>query len=79
MPQKAKKFKSALKSAAKLRVGKGGTGSGRAGISPLPGENPLVVLRLQVLSCKDLLAKDRNGFSDPYVLFSVHSIIAIHC
>jgi phosphatidylserine decarboxylase len=36
----------------------------------LAGEKPVVMLRLQVLGCKDLLAKDRNGFSDPYDLLS---------
>ncbi|KAJ8088230.1 phosphatidylserine decarboxylase [Marasmius tenuissimus] len=40
-------------------------------LSPNPGENPIVMLRVQVLSCKDLLAKDRNGFSDPYVTVSL--------
>ena len=35
--------------------------------SPNPGELPLVTLRVQILGASDLLAKDRNGFSDPYV------------
>ena len=42
-----------------------------ANLVPLPGELPLTNLRLQVLSCTDLLAKDRNGTSDPYVVVSV--------
>jgi C2 domain len=40
-------------------------------LTPLPGELPLTHLRLQVLSCTGLLAKDRNGASDPYVVVSV--------
>lgn len=67
------KIKKALKKAAhlpklpkKVRVS-GGRGSGRNAIRPLPGELPIVTLRIQVLGCKDLLAKDRGGTSDPYV------------
>jgi phosphatidylserine decarboxylase len=36
--------------------------------APNPGELPFVTLRVQILGASDLLAKDRNGFSDPYVL-----------
>ncbi|KAH9007472.1 C2 domain-containing protein [Lactarius deliciosus] len=36
--------------------------------SPYPGETPVVILRMQVLSCQDLEASDSNGFSDPYVI-----------
>jgi phosphatidylserine decarboxylase len=43
----------------------GGRGSGRNTFSPLPGELPVVVLRLQVVGCKNLLAKDKSGHSDP--------------
>ncbi|KAF8237320.1 hypothetical protein L208DRAFT_1356433 [Tricholoma matsutake] len=42
-----------------------------ANLSPLPGELPFTLLRLQVLSCSGLLAKDRNGSSDPYVVVSI--------
>jgi len=43
----------------------GGRGSGRNTFSPLPGELPVVVFRLQVVGCKNLLAKDKSGHSDP--------------
>ncbi|KAH9173673.1 hypothetical protein EDB89DRAFT_1957060 [Lactarius sanguifluus] len=35
--------------------------------SPSPGETPVIYLRVQVISCQDLEAKDRNGYSDPCV------------
>ncbi|KAH9033169.1 C2 domain-containing protein [Lactarius deliciosus] len=35
------------------------------------GETPVVILRVQVLSCHDLKAKDRNGYSDPFVIVSI--------
>ncbi|OBZ66242.1 Phosphatidylserine decarboxylase proenzyme 3 [Grifola frondosa] len=38
---------------------------------PFPGELPVVILRVQVLGCKNLLAKDRCGFSDPFVVVSL--------
>ncbi|KAI0749177.1 phosphatidylserine decarboxylase-domain-containing protein [Daedaleopsis nitida] len=37
----------------------------------MAGEQPLVMLRVQVLSCTGLLAKDRNGSSDPFVVVSL--------
>ncbi|KAI9439628.1 C2 domain-containing protein [Lactarius indigo] len=37
--------------------------------TPYPGEAP-VILRVQILSCHDLEAKDSNGLSDPYVVVS---------
>ncbi|KAI0715741.1 phosphatidylserine decarboxylase-domain-containing protein, partial [Cerioporus squamosus] len=48
----------------------GGRGNGGA-FAPLPGEQPIVMLRVQVLSCTNLLAKDRNGSSDPFVVVSL--------
>ena len=62
---KGLKIGRALKSAARLpsRVS-GGNGSGRNAFAPLPGETPIVILRLQVLGCKGILAKDRAGRSD---------------
>ena len=49
------------------RVASGGRGSGN-NFTPLPGEVPVVKLRVQVLSCTNLVSKDRNGLNDPYVL-----------
>lgn len=74
--KKGLQIRRALKSAARLpaRVSSakgipslvgGGRGGARNSFAPLPGELPIVVCRLQVVGCRDLLAKDRNGFSDP--------------
>ncbi|KAF4622347.1 hypothetical protein D9613_009567 [Agrocybe pediades] len=71
---KKTKIKRALKSAARLpRVSyiKAGRGSGRNDFTPRPGEPPVVIFRLQVLGCMNLLAKDRGGTSDPFVVVSV--------
>lgn len=35
---------------------------------PQPGEEAIVILRVQVLSCKDLVARDKGGTSDPSVI-----------
>ncbi|KAA1476264.1 hypothetical protein DENSPDRAFT_884196 [Dentipellis sp. KUC8613] len=66
--------RNALMSAARLpaRVS-GGLGSGRNNFTPIQGEVPIVILRVQVLGCCDLLAKDRGGSSDPFVVVSVLS------
>lgn len=68
-PKKALRLGRALKTAARLpaRVSGGGV-SGRNTFAPLPGELPVVVLRVQVLSCKGLRAKDKSGTSDPCVI-----------
>ena len=50
------------------KLTRGGRGSRRNVMNPIPGEQPVVHLRVQITGCKDLLAKDRNGFSDPCVL-----------
>ena len=33
--------------------------------SPKVGEEAYVILRVQIIGCNDLLAKDKNGYSDP--------------
>ncbi|KAF8160416.1 hypothetical protein BJ912DRAFT_1035445 [Pholiota molesta] len=73
-PTKGTKIKRALKSAARLpRVPgiRAGRGSGRNSFTPRAGEPPVVILRLQVLGCTDVLAKDRGGTSDPFVVASL--------
>ena len=66
----ALKFKRALKTAARFPV-RTVSGSRSNAFAPLPSELPLVILRLQVLSCTNLLSKDKSGTSDPFVVISV--------
>ncbi|KAJ7070019.1 phosphatidylserine decarboxylase-domain-containing protein [Mycena amicta] len=55
-----------------LRLGfSGRNGTNTNSLSPRPGEQPIVYLRLQVVGANDLLAKDRNGFSDPFVVVTL--------
>jgi phosphatidylserine decarboxylase len=66
---KKKNIKQVLKSAALLparvtSIG-AGRGTGRNNLKPRPGEPPVVILRLQVLGCLNLLVKDRGGTSNP--------------
>ena len=65
-PKRGLKLGRALKTAAmypirvKRSPGKGNSNSN----SPKPGEEPFVVLRVQIIGCNDLLAKDKSGTSD---------------
>ncbi|EPT01416.1 hypothetical protein FOMPIDRAFT_1048854 [Fomitopsis schrenkii] len=56
----------ALKTAARLpaRVS-GGRGSAWNTFSPLAGELPVVFLCVQVCNCRDLVAQNQSGLSDP--------------
>ncbi|EJD45982.1 hypothetical protein AURDEDRAFT_113883 [Auricularia subglabra TFB-10046 SS5] len=69
---KKAKIGRALKSAATspLRL-RNGRGARRAQLQPIQGEQPVVLLRVRVLACKDILAKDKSGTSDPYVVVSL--------
>ncbi|KAF9461635.1 phosphatidylserine decarboxylase-domain-containing protein [Collybia nuda] len=82
-PKKGLKLRRALKSAARLpsraiptrslsglNLGRGGLGR-RTALTPLPSEQAFVYLRIKVISCTALVAKDRNGYSDPFVVVSV--------
>jgi phosphatidylserine decarboxylase len=63
-PTKALK---ALKTKLPLKVSTSSSKNVNA-FAPNPGELPLVTLRVQIIGASNLLAKDRNGYSDPYVL-----------
>ncbi|KAG6812726.1 hypothetical protein H0H92_000943 [Tricholoma furcatifolium] len=43
-------------------------------ISPSASEAPLVLLRIQILGCSNLAAKDRSGSSDPFVVVSISGL-----
>ncbi|KAH9007458.1 C2 domain-containing protein [Lactarius deliciosus] len=47
-----------------------GTGNGSSSSNP-GGETPVVILRVQVLSCQNLKSKDIFGYSDPFVIVSI--------
>jgi phosphatidylserine decarboxylase len=78
-PKRGLKLKRALKSAARLPsralpshlTSRPGSRSTTRRRTPQPGEQAFAQLRIQVRSCTGLLAKDRNGHSDPFVVVSV--------
>ncbi|KAF8155097.1 hypothetical protein K438DRAFT_2045719 [Mycena galopus ATCC 62051] len=70
-PQKHPKLRRALKLSFHGRAGT--TASGRNTFAPRAGEQPIVYLRVQILGGNNLQAKDRNGFSDPFVVASLLS------
>ncbi|KAK6980779.1 phosphatidylserine decarboxylase proenzyme 2 [Favolaschia claudopus] len=61
-----------LRRALKLPFNGRATGSGGR-LAPRAGEQPIIFLRVQVLGGNGLIAKDRNGFSDPFVVASLLS------
>jgi hypothetical protein len=64
--KKGLKIGRALRSAARLPIRVSARrGSGRSSYLPTPGESPISILRVQILSCQDLEGKARNGSSDP--------------
>lgn len=65
VPAPRRVFK-ALKTKLPLKVSSSSSKSSTS-FAPNPGELPLVTLRVQILGAANLLAKDSNGFSDPYV------------
>ena len=77
-PKKALRIgRAALKSAVRLPAKVSG-GNGRNSFSPLVGESPIVLLRVQVISCNDLLAKDKCGASDPCVVLCLVTTSLVH-
>ncbi|KAJ1307812.1 hypothetical protein OPQ81_001894 [Rhizoctonia solani] len=51
-----------------IKAGKGNRT--RAKVTQLEGELPAVLLRIQIVGCKDLRSADSNGKSDPFVVVS---------
>lgn len=77
MAPSGQRLKNVLKTAALLpaRAVRGSSRSvsshfsgARQAFAPAPGETPIVILRLQVVSCTGLLVKDKTGLGDPYVI-----------
>ncbi|CUA68523.1 phosphatidylserine decarboxylase [Rhizoctonia solani] len=63
-----KVFKTVGKLPKGIKSGKGGRT--RAKVTQLEGELPAVMLKIQIVGCKDLRAADSNGKSDPFVVIS---------
>ncbi|CEL55676.1 phosphatidylserine decarboxylase [Rhizoctonia solani AG-1 IB] len=61
-----------LKNVGKIPKGITSSRSGRtrSKVTQLEGELPAVLLRIQIVGCKDLRAADSNGKSDPFVVVS---------
>ncbi|EIN06938.1 C2-domain-containing protein [Punctularia strigosozonata HHB-11173 SS5] len=67
-PRKALKLRRAFRLPG--RVGTRSTSRG-ASFLPLPGEQPAMLLRVQVMGCRDLAGKNGSASVDPYVTISV--------
>lgn len=52
-----------------------GSAAGTRNTSPLAGEKPFVILRVQIQSGRDLVAKDKSGKSDPYAALRASPIL----
>jgi phosphatidylserine decarboxylase len=76
--RKGLKIGRALRTAARFpAIVSASRGSGRKDLAPKAGETPLVILRLQIISCNDLVGKDKNGSIDPCV-FSFHAFLLLN-
>lgn len=66
--KKVRKIKNVLKAARRLPARAritAGRNSVKTTMNPLPGEVPIVTLRIRVIECTNLLSKDKSGMSDP--------------
>ncbi|KAG8695475.1 hypothetical protein FRC08_007749, partial [Ceratobasidium sp. 394] len=53
-----------------FKIPKGLKSNPKPKVVPIEGELPAVLLKVQIVGCKDLRAADSNGKSDPFVVLS---------